>query len=177
MKLIVSYTRTIPGHPVSTGDTPSMQSSDALARVVANVAPLIALTSERNAKEYLRTTSSWYQFNPLATAPLGTLSIFVSAICLSGAGFLGLLVGRDLERRSKALVELTPLSVFPATSVYTPRAVGIQPLDSKDKVTFIRGHVRDVHITMSALIAFWEFVNDGSSSLQLDKDNQINLVI
>lgn len=120
---------------------PVGESSDVWASVIANVAPLMALVGERNAKEYIRTTSSWAQLFLLATAPLWILSILVSAIRLTGSGFLRRLVGRECERRSESLVELTSLSVNPATSVYTPKAVEIDPIYSRDRVGFVCGHV------------------------------------
>lgn len=75
------------------------------------------LVGERNAKEHMRTASSWHQFILFAVAPLGIISIIASAIRLSGFGFLQRLLGRDAERRIKTMVELTPLSVVPTVEV------------------------------------------------------------
>jgi hypothetical protein len=98
---------------------PAQQSTDVWASVIANVAPLVALLGEKNAKEYMRTIYVWHQLLLLSCAPLGILAITVSSIRLSGPPFLKRLVGQDSERRSEALIEVTPLSVRPATSVHT----------------------------------------------------------
>ncbi|KAF2106948.1 hypothetical protein BDV96DRAFT_590290 [Lophiotrema nucula] len=83
--------------------SPAQLSSDVWASVIANVAPLMALVGERNAKEFMRTVSVWHQLLLLSCAPLGLLAIMVSAIRLSGPVVLKALVGRDSERRSEAL--------------------------------------------------------------------------
>jgi hypothetical protein len=169
--LFLSYAGLAQCYPTQkSGLSPIQQSSDAWAQVIANVAPLMTLVGERNAKEYMRTASSWCQLLTLATAPLGVLSIMVSAIRLSGPGFLRRLVGRDSERRSEALVELTSLSVAPATSVYTPRAVEIEPAYSKDRVAFVCAHVQEVQETSKAASAFRELLSRGSASLEQDKE-------
>ncbi|MCJ1348474.1 hypothetical protein MMC31_006706, partial [Peltigera leucophlebia] len=122
--LAFSNVNLVLGHPIHPRDTSAVgQSGDVWASVVANVSPLMVLVGERNSKEHVRTASSWHQFMPLATAPLVILSILVGTIRLSGSGFLRRLFGRDAERRSATIVELTPLSVAPVTSAYTSRAV------------------------------------------------------
>jgi len=50
--------RAVLGYPLPNNNTPFGQSSDTWAQVVANVAPLMALVGERNAKEYMRNASS-----------------------------------------------------------------------------------------------------------------------
>jgi hypothetical protein len=155
---------------------PVQQSNDVWALVVANVAPLMALIGERNAKEFMRTTTTWHQQLPLSAAPLGILSIMVSAIRLSGPGFLRRLVGRDSERRSEALVELTPLSVKPATSVYTPRAVEIETTYKKDDVAFICGHVRDLSC-QEAVMSFQHILHQHQGGFDQDKDMETVLVL
>jgi hypothetical protein len=155
---------------------PVQQSNDVWASVVANVAPLMALVGERNAKEFMRTTTTWHQLLPLSAAPLGILAIMVSAIRLSGPGFLRRLVGRDSERRSEALVELTPLSVRPATSVYTRRAVEIETSWNKDGVAFICGHVKDI-ACRDAVVAFQQILSQHKGGFEQDKDMETVLVI
>ena len=177
VQICLSHVRAVLGYPLRTTSPPFGQSSDTWAQVVANVAPLMALVGERNAKEYMRNASSWHQLLPLATAPLGILSILVSSIRLSGPGFLRRLVGRDSERRSEALVELTPLSVFPAASVYTPRGVEIDPFYSKNKVAFVCGHVRRVYDIAPAVVAFRDLLRRSAESLQVDRDTEIALAI
>lgn len=151
----------------------AQQSSDVWAGVVANVSPLMILVGERNAKEHMRTASSWHQFMPLAAAPLGILSIMVSAIRLSGSGFLRRLLGRDAERRSETMVELTPLSVAPATSVYTSRAVEIEPLYNKDRVAFVCAHVSAISNVEDAIEGFRELLSHRSGILDDDRDMEI----
>ena len=164
--------------PISPRDvTPIQDSADTWANVIANVAPLMALVGERNAKEHMRTASSWHQFLLLATAPLGILSIMVSALRLTGSGFLRRLVGRNSERRSEALVELTPLSVAPATSVYTSRAVEIEPSYAKDRVAFVCGHTKTISDANEALEGFKELIDHGAGKLEEDKDREIVLAV
>ena len=155
---------------------PLQQSGDVWASVVANVAPLMALVGERNAKEYMRTTATWHQLLPLSSAPLGILAILVSAIRLSGPGFLRRLVGRDSERRSEALVELTPLSVRPATSVYTPRGVEIETTFDKDNVAFVCGHVKEVPCH-EAVSSFRQILRNHKGGSDQDKDMEAVLVL
>lgn len=164
--------------PISLQDVmPVQDSADTWASVIANVAPLMALVGERNAKEYMRTASSWHQFSLLAAAPLGILSIMVSALRLTGSDFLRRLVGRNSERRSEALVELTPLSVKPATSVYTSRAIEIEPLYAKDRVAFVCGHTKTILDANKAVDGFKELMNHGAGKLEEDKDREIVLTV
>lgn len=149
------------------------QSSDVWASVVANVSPLMILVGERNAKEHMRTASSWHQFLPLAVAPLGILSIMVSAVRLSGSGFLRRLLGRDAERRSETMVELTPLSVAPANSVYTSRAVEIEPLYNKDRVAFVCAHVSAISKVEDAIEGFRELLSHRTGILDDDRDMEL----
>jgi hypothetical protein len=160
----------------SQGSDPIQQSNDVWASVVANVAPLMALVGERNAKEFMRTTTTWHQVLPLSAAPIGILAILVSAIRLSGPGFLRRLVGRDSERRTEALVELTPLSVKPATSVYTPRAVEIETTYNKDGVAFICGHVKDLSC-YGAFLSFQQILRQHQGGFEQDKDMESVLVL
>ena len=135
------------------GDSPIENSSDVWASVIANVAPWMALVGDRNAKEFLRNSSSRDQLLLMATAPLGIFSILTSAIRLSGHPLLRRVVGRESERRSEALTELTPLSVSPATSVYDPFAIEIEPSIQKDRVAYICAHTkqrRDSHLVLSS---------------------------
>lgn len=106
---------------------PITASSDVWASVIANVAPIMTLVGERNAKEFLRLSSSHDQLFLMATSPFGTLSLMICAIRLSGPPILRRLTGREADPKSEALVELTPLSVAPATSVFTQHAVEIKP--------------------------------------------------
>lgn len=163
--------------PISENGAPIQNSADTWATVIANVAPLMALVGERNAKEHMRTASSWHQFLLLATAPLGILSIMVSALRLTGSGFLRRLVGRNSERRSEALVELTPLSVAPASSVYTPRAVEIEPFQAKDRLAFVCGHVKAIPDANKAVDSFKELMDHGAGKIEEDKDREIVLTV
>jgi hypothetical protein len=137
----------------------------------------MALVGERNAKEHMRTVSNWQQLMPMAAAPLGILSILVSAIRLSGPGFLTRLVGRDSERRGDALVEVTSLSVNPATSVYTPRAVEVEPYYAKDRVAFACAHVRDIKDCNQAVEAFREMLLRRATTTSDDRDREIVLAL
>jgi hypothetical protein len=155
---------------------PAQQSTDIWASVIANVAPLMALVGDRNAKEFMRSISTWHQLLLLSCAPLGILAILVSSIRLSGPGFLRRLVGRDFERRSEALVEVTPLSVRPATSVYTSRAVEIKATLNKSGVAFVGGHVREAD-AREAIEAFRNILESHIGTIDEDKDMEAILAI
>jgi hypothetical protein len=129
-------------------------SGDLWASVVANVAPLMALVGERNVKEYMRVASSRTQLALMASAPLGILSVLVSTVRLSGPRLLRRLLGRESDRRSEALVELTPLSIEPATSAYTAEGVEIEPAFNRDRVAFVCGHVQKTQDVTEAAGAF-----------------------
>jgi hypothetical protein len=173
--LILAFARLAASAPVDP-NSPAQQSTDVWASVIANVAPLMALVGERNAKEFMRTISTWHQLLLLSCAPLGILAILVSSIRLSGPGFLKRLVGRDSERRSEALVEVTPLSVRPATSVYTPRAVEIETTFNKTGVAFIGGHVRQTD-SRQAINAFKHILESHVGTIDEDKDMEAVLAI
>jgi hypothetical protein len=164
--------------PVNRRESPVAfeQSQDAWASVIANVAPLMALVGERNAKEYMRTISHWHQLLPLCCAPVGILTILVSAVRLSGPGLLRRLVGCDCDRRSEVLVEVTPLSVRPATSAYTPQAVEIEPIHNRDAVAFICGHVKSMP-GIDAIQAFRDILRYHQGSYLDDKDMEAVLVL
>jgi len=178
-ELLLVFARPGACYPASTPPATSAigQSSDVWASVVANIAPLMALVGERNAKEHMRTVSAWQQLLPMAAAPLGILAILTSAIRLSGPGFLARLVGRDSERRGAALVEVTSLSVNPATSVYTPRAVEIEPYYTKDRVAFVCGHVKDTKNCDEAIESFRELILRRAILTSDDRDREISLAL
>ena len=133
---------------------PIAASSDVWATVISNVAPIMALVGERNAKEFLRVSSSHDQLLLMATAPLGILSLMISAIRLSGLPILRRLTGREADPKSEALVELTPLSVAPATSVYAPHAVEIRSIEQRDEVAFVCAHIRQTSRVDEAITSF-----------------------
>lgn len=135
------------------GQTPLISSSEVWASVVANVTPLMALVGERHAKEYLRTMSGKRQLLNLAVAPLGILSILVSAVRLCGFPYLRRLIGREGEKRNEAMVELTPVSMSQATPVYVDGRIEIEPNVVKD-AAFICCHRRLREDAPSALRAF-----------------------
>jgi hypothetical protein len=171
-----SFALAIRGDAASSGQNVAQSSSELWAGVVANVTPLMTLVGERNAKEYLRMASSWHHFWPLATAPLGILSIMISAIRLSGAPALRRIFGRESDRRSEALIELTPLSVAPATSVYTSRAVEIEPAYVKDRIAFICGHV-PMLLSEVACAGFRDLYSRKGDHVANDRDYELVLSI
>ena len=97
------------------------------------VAPLMTLVGERNAREFLRVSSSNVQLFLMATAPLGIVSLMISMIRLSRPPILWRLTGRQADPKSEALVELAPLSVAPATNVHTRHALVIKPNEQRDE--------------------------------------------
>lgn len=137
----------------------------------------MTLVGERNAKDFLRVSSSWDQRLVMATAPLGILSIMVCAIRLSGPRLLRRLIGRESERRSEALVELTPLSVAPASSVFTSQAVEIEPSEQQDRVAFVSAHIKSTTDTPEALSAFKTLLRSRDGKALLDRDYELVLGI
>lgn len=114
----------------------------------------MALVGDRNAKEFLRVSSSRDQLLLMATAPLGIFSTLTAAIRLRGYRILRRMIGRESERVSEALVELTPLSVAPASSVYTPHAVEIESSEQNDRVAYVCAHVGQTSNTFTILEGF-----------------------
>ena len=135
----------------------------------------MALVGDRNAKEYMRVASSADQMLLMATAPIGILAIMVSTIRLSGSRLLRRVTGRDSDRRSEALVELTPLSVAPASSVYTPHGVEIDPAEQKDRVAFVCAHTKQTSEVASVLTAFKTILQSRDEVLEIDRDYEIVL--
>ena len=78
----------------------------------------------------------------------------ISVIRLSRIRILRRLADRDAEQKSNALVELTPLSVAPASSVYTSDEVEIEPSEQRDRLAFVCAHVRCTMRVYDALTAF-----------------------
>ena len=166
------FTRT----PNDGNNSPIEKSSDVWAAVIANVAPWMALVGDRNAKEFLRISASQGHLLLMATAPLGIFSILTSAIRLSGHPLLRRIVGRESERRSEALTELTPLSVSPATSAYNFHGVEIEPNVQKDRVAYISAHTKQVCDSRKVLLAFRKLLS--SHEIQVDdKDFEIVLAM
>ena len=134
--------------------TPIEASGEIWAKLVANVAPLMSLVGERNTKDFLRVSSTGDQYLLMAVAPLGLFSLVVCAIRLSGPRLIRRVIGRESERLSEALVELTPLSVAPATSVFTLQGVEIEPSEQRDRVAFVCAHVSKTDDIAGAFSAF-----------------------
>ena len=166
----------ISGRQTSTANqAPIPASSDVWASVIANVAPIMALVGERNAKEFLRVSSSHDQLFLMATAPLGIFSLMVCAIRLSGPPILRRLTGREADLKSEALVELTPLSVAPATSVFTPHAVEIKPSEQRDEAAFVCAHIKQTDRVGEALASFNHIIRSRVDKVKCDSnDNTIN---
>ena len=99
-------------------------------------------------------SSSHDQLLLMATAPLGILSLMISMIRLSGPPILRRLTGREADPKSEALVELTPLSVAPATSIFTQHAVEIKPSEKRDEAAFVCAHIKQTNHVGDALATF-----------------------
>ena len=150
--------------------TPIVASSDLWASVITNVAPIMTLVGERNAKEFLRVSSSHDQLFLMATAPLGILSLMICAIRLSGPRILRRLTGREGDPKSEALVEMTPLSIAPATSVYTKHAVEIKPSEQRDDVAFVCAHIKQTDRVLEALRSFKHILRSRVNKVKGDSD-------
>jgi hypothetical protein len=74
------------------------------------------------------------------------------------------------------LVEFTPLSVKPATSVYIPRAVGIDTSYNKDGVAFICRHVRELSCE-EGITSFQRILREHKGGFEQDKDMETILVL
>ena len=140
---------------------PIALSSDVWATLITNVAPNMTLFGERNVKEFLRVSLSHDQLFLMATAPFGILSLMICAIRLSGPRIMRRLTGRELDLKSEALVELTPLSVAPATSMYTPNAIEIKPSEQPNQVAFIYAHIKQTDHVHEALASFKHILRSG----------------
>ncbi len=149
---------------------PIVASSDLWASVITNVAPIMTLVGERNAKEFLRVSSSHDQLFLMATAPLGILSLMICAIRLSGPRILRRLTGREGDPKSEALVEMTPLSTAPATSVYTKHAVEIKPSEQRDDVAFVCAHISQTDRVLEALVSFKHILRSRVDKANGDSD-------
>ena len=149
---------------------PIAASSDLWASVITNVAPIMTLVGERNAKEFLRVSSSHDQLFLMATAPLGILSLMICVIRLSGPRILLRLTGREGDPRSEALVEITPLSIAPATSVYTKQAVEIKPSEQRDEVAFVCAHIKQTDRVLEALGSFKHILRSRVDKVKGDND-------
>ena len=159
LEMVSAWPVSVPGvlsarQASTASQVPIAASSDVWATVIANVAPIMALVGERNAKEFLRVSSSHDQLLLMATAPLGILSLMISMIRLSGPPILRRLTGREADPKSEALVELTPLSVAPATSVFTQHAVEIKPSEQRDEAAFVCAHIKQTNRVGDALASF-----------------------
>ena len=154
---------------------PIAASSDVWATVIANVAPIMTLVGERNAKEFLRVSSSHDQLFLMATAPLGILSLLICAIRLSGHRLLRRLTGREADPKSEALVERTPLSVAPATSVYTQHAVEIKPSEQRDEVVFVCAHIKQTSDVYQALKSFKHIIRSRIDNVKGDSDGNASI--
>lgn len=165
-------------HHVSYGQgLPLATSSDVWASVITNVVPLMALIGDRNTREFLRMTSTYGHLLLLAAAPLGILSVMVSAIRLCGYHFLKRLIGRDSDRRGEALVELTPLSTAPASSVFTTHAVEIELSEQTERLAFVCAHVKRTDRVSEALLAFKYLIKKMDGKAELDRDYELVLGI
>ena len=150
--------------------SPIVASSDLWASVITNVAPIMTLVGERNAKEFLRVSSSHDQLFLMATAPLGVLSLMICAIRLSGPRILRRLTGREGDPKGEALVEMTPLSIAPATSVYTKHAVEIKPSEQRDDVAFVCAHIKQTDRVLEALVSFKHILRSRVDKVKGDSD-------
>ncbi|KAF5606450.1 ankyrin repeat [Fusarium subglutinans] len=71
-----------------------------------DLAPLIALFGERVTMQYMSQATGWADSFTLAMAPLGILTIIVSAIRVGGPSWLKAIIGRARENLAAAEVEL-----------------------------------------------------------------------
>jgi hypothetical protein len=90
----------------------------------------------------------------MASASLRILGILFSVVRFSEPRLLRQLLGRESDRKSEALVDLTPLSVDPVTSAYTPGGVEIESSFNRDRVAFVCDHLRDTEKVKEAIEAF-----------------------
>ena len=169
--LPVKLSGVLSARQISTANqAPIAASSDLWASVITNVAPIMTLVGERNAKEFLRVSSSHDQLFLMATAPLGILSLMICAIRLSGPRILLRLTGREGDPKSEALVEMKPLSIAPATSVYTKQAVEIKPSEQRDEVAFVCAHVKQTDRVFEALASFKHILRSRVDKVKGDND-------
>ena len=75
-----------------------------------------------------------------------------------------------LHFESEALVELTPLSVAPATRMYTPNAGEIKPSKQRDEVAFVRAHIKQTDHVHEALASFKHILRSRANKAKDDGD-------
>ena len=72
---------------------------------------------------------------------------------------------------------LTRLSVAAATSVYTPRAVEIEPFYSRDRAAFVCGHVTTIADVKEAVDGYRQLLRHRLENGDEDRDAEIVLAI
>jgi hypothetical protein len=87
-----------------------VNSNDAWATVIANVAPLATLVGEKNFKAYIKGCTHWTQYALYSCAPIGALSAVVSVLRLVGNDLVKKVIGRQHERRSDVYLDITSTS-------------------------------------------------------------------
>lgn len=95
----------------------------------------------------------------------------ICAIRLSGPRILRRLTGRELDPKSEALLELTPMSVAPAMSMYTPNAVEIKPGEQRDEVAFVCAYIKQTDHVHEALVSFKYILRSRADKAKDDGDD------
>ncbi|UZP36417.1 hypothetical protein NXS19_004233 [Fusarium pseudograminearum] len=74
--------------------------------LVSDLAPLLALVSERVTTQFISQSTGWADCIALAIAPVGVITIIVSAIRITGPRWLKAVVGRARENVAAAELEV-----------------------------------------------------------------------
>ncbi|KAI5776471.1 hypothetical protein EDC01DRAFT_682457 [Geopyxis carbonaria] len=97
---------TEPAPEESAAEKLSSDGDDFSNNLFSDLAPLLTLFGEQVTKQYMAGSMSWVDNITLATAPLGILTILVSAVRVSGAPWLRAIIGRAREAKGVAEAEL-----------------------------------------------------------------------
>ncbi|KAF8857732.1 hypothetical protein BDZ45DRAFT_571575, partial [Acephala macrosclerotiorum] len=82
--------------------------NDFYNNLFSDLSPLLALFGEQVTKQYMSQSIYWTGDILLSILPLGIITIVVSAIRVRGSEGMRALVGRALEPRADAALELLP---------------------------------------------------------------------
>ncbi|TQV91901.1 ankyrin repeat protein [Cordyceps javanica] len=96
---------------------------DFINNLLTDLAPLIALFGERVVMQFMSQSMGWADCVALAVAPIGVITIIVSAIRVAGPTWLKAIIGRARENLSTAEIELMSSTSTEACELWNGRNV------------------------------------------------------
>lgn len=79
---------------MATNNTPSVDAENFANNVFSDFAPLLTLFGDEATKQFLSTSMSWADNILLGIAPIGIMTVIISAIRISGNPLLNAFIGR-----------------------------------------------------------------------------------